>query len=45
MWVGWLTTERMRRSATSSSVLVTGQVISNMDKIVLLTAHGHEWQK
>src|SRR5919107_1770837 len=29
MGVGGLTTERMRRSATSSSVLVTGQVISN----------------
>src|SRR4051794_4478830 len=30
MWVGWLTTDRMCRSATSSSVRVTGQVISNM---------------
>jgi hypothetical protein len=30
MWVGWLATDRMRRSATSSSVRVTGQVISNM---------------
>jgi hypothetical protein len=30
MWVGWLVTDRIRRSATNSSVLVTGQVIRNM---------------
>src|SRR3954464_10000928 len=30
MWVGWLTTDRMCGSATSSSVRVTEQVISNM---------------
>jgi hypothetical protein len=45
MWVGWLVTDRMRRSETSSSVRVTGQVISNMDERVALSAGGYEWQK
>jgi hypothetical protein len=35
----------MRRSETSSSVRVTGQVISNMDERVVLSAGGYEWQK
>jgi hypothetical protein len=40
-----LVTDRIRRSATSSSVLVTGQVISNMQLRVLSSAVRDEWQK
>jgi hypothetical protein len=45
MCVGWLVTERIRRSATSSSVLVTGQVISNMPRRVRAAVAGYEWQE
>jgi hypothetical protein len=45
MWVGWLVIDRIRWSATSSSVLVTGQVIRNMQTRVLAARPAHEWQK
>ena len=45
MWVGWLATDRMWLSATNSSVPVTGQVISNMDRRFLPDPARYEWQK
>jgi hypothetical protein len=45
MCVGWLATDRIRRSATSSSVLVTGQVISNMALRVRASKARDEWQE
>jgi hypothetical protein len=40
-----LVSARIRRSATSSSVRVTGQVIRNMTTTLLATVPGYEWQK
>lgn len=44
MWVGWLVTDRMRWSATSSSVLVAGQVISNTGEACARSSRTDEWQ-